>query len=118
MPLGMPGLTEHLWILVTEPTPDGLCVTVNVTTPNRKRMDMTVCLQVGEHRFITGPSIITYMDAQFEIVGNLLRYFQSGFAIPHDPCSAPLLKRIQDGLLKSPDTKNCIRDFCKARWEK
>jgi len=116
MPITRKPKEAHLWILVTEPTTDGTCVTVNITTPTSRRADRTIILQKGDHPFIQHESIITYADAQFETVKDLQNYVSGGTAKPKQAISPRLLRRIQDGLINSPETPYKIRDFCKALW--
>ena len=56
--------TEHLWVLVTRAHPDnGQAIMVNITTL-RERSDTTTVLGVGDHPFITRPSVVFYADAR------------------------------------------------------
>ena len=112
-----PKLKAHLWIVVTEPTADGSCVMVNITTPKGHRLDRTVVLQKGDHPFVQHESIISYGDAQIENVKDLLACVQCATAKRgKQQILPPLLRRIQDGVLKSPDTPHKVREFCKALW--
>ena len=76
------GLTPHLWIIVTEPTPDThLCVIVNVTTL-RNSQDQTVTLNASDHPFIRHPSVVRYSDARFADVRRLRADLAARTALP------------------------------------
>src|SRR5713226_4097921 len=80
-------VTPHLWIVVTEPTPDThLCVIVNITTL-RRGADQTVTLRPGDHPFIRHPSVVRYSDAQIVDDRRLGADVASGAAQQHQPCS-------------------------------
>jgi len=63
--------TEHLWLLVTEPNPEtGAAIMVNVTT-RRRHSDTTTILSVGDHPFLSRPSVVYYADAREVDTANL-----------------------------------------------
>ena len=51
------GVTPHLWIIVTEPNQDGLCIIVNLTTLGGSQ-DQTVTIAKGEHPFVNRPTSV------------------------------------------------------------
>lgn len=112
----MPGRIGHLYILVTKPEPDGLCVIVNVTTLKDNQQDQTVVLQKGDHSFIKFPSVISFNRARFANANVLLQDVEHRSAKPKDACSALLLQRIQKGILASTSIKAEFREYCKRRW--
>lgn len=116
MPLRKYGVKAHLWIVVTEPEANGKCIIVNVTTLRHSWQDNTVVLQKGDHSFIQGPTFVRFSDAQFANVNRLLEIVECGSARAKQPCSAPVLRRVQDGLLTSTSTQNDVREYCERIW--
>ena len=74
----------------------------NVTTLRNNR-DQTVVLRVGDP-FIYQDSVVFYADAQIVDAGRLIANVAANMAQQHKPCSAALLKLVQDGILGSPHT--------------
>ena len=112
--------TEHLWIIVTEIdaiTKKAVCV--NVTT-RQNHSDTTLVLQVGDHAFLKHESVVNYSDARempINLVEQALQNRTTQFVCQlRDPCSATLLKRIQQGLIASKQTPKDIKARCKNLW--
>jgi hypothetical protein len=112
-----PKAKPHLWILITEPNPNGECVVVNITSAKSTSVDRTVVLQKGDHPFIQHESVVFYAFAHKENVKKLCAYLASGTAKQKQALSNTMLKKIQNGILKSPDTPHEIVDFCKDLWK-
>ena len=111
--------TPHLWIVITEADADGWAVCVN-----KPSSETTVILNPGDHPFITHESVVYYKDADklnLRTVESAINR-QSGFVDivcqQHQPCSAALLQRIQEGLLASPLVKKGIKEYCRTAWNK
>lgn len=111
---------EHLWIILTEPDPrtrEAACVNISTL---RDSSEKTVILRVGDHKFVRHDSVIFYADARIldlSKVEELLNKPQGLFVCSiHDPCSPDLLKKVQEGLLKSRRVKKEIKEFCRIRW--
>jgi hypothetical protein len=113
------GTVEHLWIIITGTDAKGEAVCVNVTSND---VDHTTELHVGDHRFIKHPSVIRYRTAKsinLQIVEDIIQKKISPTAMictSHQPCSAALIKRVQEGLLKSPHTEKKFKIRCAAEW--
>jgi hypothetical protein len=110
--------TPHLWVIITEPVPEtGLAVIVNVTTP-QAHSDKTVILCRADHPYLKHDSVVLYADARIVDV----RLIEAGIADAHRtirqfaPCSAAILKRIQDGVGDSPFTSEKVYNFCIEKW--
>jgi len=100
---------SHLWVLVTAVDPQsGEVIIVNFTT-QRPHSDKTVIIQQGEHRFVDRPTVVFYSDARFTSLASLEAAVNQGIANQHDPLNPALLKRVQEGLLKSPLTPAKIK---------
>ncbi len=103
---------EHLCIFLTDYADYGknqlVAVIVNITSW-REHKDQTLILQPGDHDFITKKSVIAYDNAC------LLQEWQVEFVLSkgkqQPPASKELLRRIGDGLLRSPFTPRDVRDF-------
>jgi hypothetical protein len=109
-------ITPHLWIVVTEPSPEtDLCVIVNLTTL-RNSQDQTVALNRGDHPFINRPSSVRYSDARFADARRLRADIAAGTAIPHQPCRTEILRLVQDGISASPYTPKKVARFCLEHW--
>jgi hypothetical protein len=111
---------EHLWIVLTEPDPqthEAACVNITTVKPSSEQ---TLILKPGDHRFVKQDSEVYYRDAQIlnlAKVDEMLNKTQYLFVCSvHDPCSPELLKRIQDGLLRSKEVKREVKDYCKEKW--
>ena len=111
---------EHLWVVLTDPDLDQLAVCVNITT-SQGHSDTIVVLKPGDHSFIKKESVVHYPDAQLlnlkSVQAALDAKAKSFVCTQHDPCSAKLLKRIRDGLLKSPHAPNGLKQRCRAIWQ-
>lgn len=90
---------EHLWIIVAE-----------IDAANGK----AICV------FVAHPSVIYYKDARELDVKLVETAITSGIkkfvCKAHDLCSPELLKRVQEGLVKSKDTPKGIKATCKTLW--
>lgn len=100
---------SHLWIILTPPqgNPPHYII-VNVTTA-RKDSDVTCVLTPHDHPFIQHRSCIYYAKAIIAQETNLeaaARTWGQGV-----PCTAQLLRRIQQGLCSSVYTEHRIRKF-------
>ena len=101
--------TEHLWVLITRPNPQTQAtIMVNVTT-QRPHSDTTVILNAGEHPFVQKPSVIFYADARMTDARLLDQSVASGAFRTHATFPAAVLKKIQDGVMKSPFTPRKIK---------
>lgn len=111
--------TEHLWIVITEPQ-DNKAVCVNVTS-SHSFAEKTTVLNVGDHPFIKHESVIRYSDAKLidlKAVEAAIAARQMKFVCKQlEPCSEELLKRIQEGLLKSKQVSKEIRTVCENAWK-
>jgi hypothetical protein len=106
----------HLHIVITEPDDDGRVVLVSVTT-RRAKSDTMVCLDAGEHEFITHPSVVTYAYSKILTVAKLEELCVSGDAISKGKATEQLVKRAQNGMLETDraphDTKRLFKHLYK-----
>ncbi|SRR6266481_4113596 len=112
--------TEHLWIIITDPDADGKAVGVNITT-QRTYSETTVILNAGDHPFVAHPSVINYRDARIidvKAVYTAIRIKPRSFVCKsQESCSADLLKKVQEGMLKSTKAQKAIKLRCASEWE-
>jgi hypothetical protein len=100
---------EHLWAILTQPIPPGRqAVIVNLTTL-RPGSDTTIVLQPGEHPFISHPTVVFYADARIVNVTTIQEGLRQGLFRQHSAFAPAVLKRIQEGLLRSPFTPAKIK---------
>jgi hypothetical protein len=101
--------TEHLWLLMTTPHPQStVAIMVNITT-RRQHSDLTNILSVGDHPFISRPSIVYYADARDVNTGVLAAAIQANVARLHQPFTQAVLVKIQAGIVLSPFTPRKIK---------
>ena len=102
-----PSWDRHLWIVVaTDPTTKNL-LAFNLTT--RKAGCDTSCLvSVGEHRWVTHDTYVTYMRGR--LVPPDLMVLSNDWDT-HDPVSNSLLNKVRDGALKSAFTKEKYKEL-------
>ena len=104
----------HLWIVATEPLlGTGQAILVNVTSL-RTDSDTTLMLNRGDHPFIVKPSVISFSDAIAADVRQVARGIDDGYFPQQSPCSAALIKRIQNGILASRRTPQKVKIFYRS----
>ena len=113
MPADDNGLHEHLHIVLTDPSPSGEVITVNVTT-RRERSEVTVCLQPGDHPFINRESVCAYRFARIRSTTRIDQALAAGYARSKPSASATLLARLEAGLLRSPFCPPAVLRFYRS----
>jgi|ERR1019366_1845646 hypothetical protein len=88
----------HLWVVITIPDGTGVVLIVNFTS-HRPSCDESCVVEVGEHPFVKHKTVVAYEKAR-SCDPKVQAMFKSN-ASRRDPVSADLLKRIQEGALKS-----------------
>ncbi len=107
---------SHLWIVVTDPAGEpAQVVIVNLTTV-RKGSDRTVVLGPGDHPFVVRDTCVRYSDARLAKV-ETLQQLAAGPGRLREDVPPDVLRRIQDGLLRSPLTENWLKGYCRQQWE-
>jgi hypothetical protein len=100
-------LDGHLWVVLTEPDPEGRIVCVNFTT-RHPRSDATTVCHPDEHRFFRHETVVAYRYAQRYTTRTVAEYLKGGTFTAKEPCSPALLKKVRDGALRSDFTPNHI----------
>lgn len=101
----LPSFPKRLWVIVSDPNrdPDSiLCVMISDLEIGR---DDSCILSPGEHSAISGEMAADYSRAKTVSIDVLRDLEVSGQIIPREPFSDEALRRIQEGLLKSPFAK-------------
>jgi hypothetical protein len=111
LPIAGPNEKKHLHIVLTPPDDDGEIIVVSVST-QRPGSDTTVVLKPGDHPFIDHDSVVMYRTAAPTPVRVLSQRLDSRLYDLHEPMSAEILARIQNGVLDSKFTPLGI----KRRW--
>jgi hypothetical protein len=101
----------HLWVVASDIDSVGRCVIVNVTTLAHI-CDKTVILHKGDHQSIEHDSIVRYQDAMITTDKAIEAAIRGGAALRKTPCSQATLKKIIEGIAKSPETPLDIQAFC------
>lgn len=111
----------HLFVLLTEPSGKPLgSVVVNLTSYKSDfESDTTVVLEEG-HSFIKKKTVVNYRQAHFIDVTQL----EAKLKDPDDQaslhkeqiCSQEFLEKLQQGLLKSPNTNPKLVAYCKDKF--
>jgi len=91
--------TEHLHIVIS-PVINGKVLLVNVTS-KKFDSDDTCVLSVGDHNFIRHDSVIVYADAIAADISLMEKAILDQTFKPQPPVSDAVLKRIQEGTVKS-----------------
>jgi hypothetical protein len=93
-----PTATKHLHLVLTNPDAGGCILVVSVTSvysQDKDRMDHTVVLNRGEHRFLTKElSYVYYRGAVIKKVTELEADERMGLLVIHDACSKALLDNV------------------------
>jgi len=97
----LPGETRHLWVVITTPNDQNEVVIVNLTS---RPCDETCRIQAGEHPFVKKPTVVRYQDARLCSISLLEIACKKNLFLAHQPVSEDLLRRIQEGALKSEFT--------------
>ena len=106
---------KHLFIILNEPKDFAghinSSVLVNVSSVRKAPYDDTCILEPGNHPFIRQRSYIAYRHARVERAESLAQKVNASLFTPHEPLDDELLKRVQNGLYKSPQTRRFLKEI-------
>jgi len=77
------GTTPHLWIILTDPDPAFVLVSVSTL---RHGKDQTVVLMPGDHPFVRHQSMIMYSDSMLVELSILEEHVRTGVAAQRTSC--------------------------------
>lgn len=104
---------KHLFIILNEPKDFAghinSSVLVNVSSVRKAPYDKTCILEPGSHPFVKQRSYIAYRHARVDREESLVQKVSASLFTPHEPLPDELLKRVQNGLYVSPQTRRFLR---------
>jgi hypothetical protein len=110
----------HLWIVLTNPDPEGWILVANITTvysSDKDRADLTVCVNPGEHPFVTKLSYIFYREAMTKRISELEAEEKAGNLKMNAACSQVLTSMARAGIRGSKYCTKAIQRFYNERKE-
>jgi len=108
-----PGSPERLWIVASDPTPEG-DVVIFMVAPRRPSSDVTCPIPLGHHPCVRVDSIVDYKMGRrltAEMQATMLR---CNFLDTRERLDPGLLRRIQVGALASEDTPEHLQALVAA----
>ncbi len=102
---------NHLWIVLSSPTADGLVALVNLTTHDRSPACGPECTVItpGQHPFVTRDSCVYFRKAYLNLLGPLEAARAQGTLAQHEPLSGELLHVIQSRALSHPMVDRIVK---------
>lgn len=100
----------HLHMIVTEPTASGEVITVSITT-RHKTSDAMVPLEIGDHPYITRPSVVAFAYASIRNIADINALIANRDAKAKEPMEERFLRRTRAGLLESDRTPYEVQEF-------
>lgn len=102
----------HLWAIVAEGKVDPNQVIILHFSSEKHYSDKTVQLVARDHpSFITVPTVIAYYRSKITTKTEIIEQAKYGEIQFRKKLSAGILTKIRDGILKSPQTPNDVKDF-------
>ena len=105
---------KHLFVILNEPKDFAgyinSSVLVNLSSIREAPYDDTCILEPGSHPFITQRSYVAYRHARVDRAESLLQKIDASLFTPHEPLDNELLKRVQNGLHASPQTRRFLKE--------
>jgi hypothetical protein len=112
-----PSLTKpHLWLILTDPYGQPPRVVAVMVVTKTIFTDDTVVLNQNDHPYFDRDSAVDFGSARLFDIAYILKSVVLGAGSFARPMSKELLRRVQDGLLKSPHAVPAIARFCRDRW--
>ncbi len=110
-------INHHLHIVLLDYEDfSGTTVIVNIETLDSPRQEQTTVLEAGCHPFVTHKSYVNYRRAQTYSRASLDQLVRNGDAVPKEPMPHEVLKRIQDGLLRSTRTPPITKHYYENKY--
>jgi len=107
---------RHLFIVLTDPSEDGMVVTVGISTVRDSTPDdeLTCMLNKDDHPFIRHTSYVDYKRARVEPASLVESKFAQKIIRPMDDLDDDVLRKVCSGLLKSKKVRLRIQEFYEA----
>lgn len=105
----------HLFVVMNDPTADGDCLLLMVSSDKENRMHDTTCaLDDGDHPYVDRPSHIVYRIAETMRAAHIARMVELKYYEPRVDMDVALFERVADGVFASDDTRQRIITFAKT----
>lgn len=102
---------KHLFVVCTDPCPDGKQLVVCVASWVNDLCDGTCILQEHEHPFLTHQSYILYREARVEAVADIEKGIDDGRFLPRAAMNAQTFLRVRNGVCRSKHTPRKIKRY-------
>lgn len=109
LPRGKENIPHLHTVVLASDQSTGLCIVVNFTT-KRRGVEQTLVLDAGDHPFIKHESCALFSDAKVVPVSALQQGEAAGKVMRQPRFSAAVLKRIQEGMMKSSFTPQMVKE--------
>ncbi len=109
LPRGKESIPHLHAVVLASDKATGQCIVVNFTT-KRKWVEQTLVLDAGDHPFFDHESCALFSDAKIVPLAALQQGEAAGTVLRKPRFTAAVLKRIQDGLIKSPFTPQMVKE--------
>lgn len=106
-------LTSHLWVVACGPDGDPPSVVIVSCSTRRDWSDTTVVLGADDHPFLDHETVIVYSDARIIPVRNIRMQYKRRKITVNVPFDGPVLRRIQEGIQRSPEATPRVKHFCR-----
>ena len=88
---------SHLWIVISDPAADAVCVVaVNLTT-HRADKDQACVIEAGEHSWVTHTTCVEYAGAKLLSAAMFDDFVKKGMIVPQADASDALVEKILAG---------------------
>jgi hypothetical protein len=105
----------HLFVILNNPCPDGLCLTVMLTSIKPSKKHDSACEFVGgEHEFITKPCFALYRLADQLAARHISNMVEKGYYKEKEDLSEDQIVRIIKGLFSSDETRSRFVKYANA----
>ncbi len=110
----------HLWVVIAIlPGTNEMALVANLTS-KQDGSDTTLILKNGDHPFLKHDTVMNYIDTRDYGKDDLASRIEKRYFEKREPFSSNILRKIQQGLLDSPNTpklykKSCTQIFGKDR---
>lgn len=105
----------HLFAILNDPCPQGMCLLAMVTTIKDKRpYDATCILTAGDHPFITHPSYVLYRLASEVRADHIRNMLEKQYYRPKEDFASAVLQRVADGVYASDETRPSVARYANS----
>ena len=104
---------RHTWVILSDPAqdPDRILIVSFTSYTAGVGMDASCVVDITEFSVLTNRSSVYYEDVREAPLAALQAIRQAGRLQTRSPVSAPLLRKIRDGAIVSPECKEKYKRF-------